>query len=371
MAITFLKRGRAAQDAHEKAEKEAEVRAAQNKVRRFWVPKDGETTITFLDGKLNSDGLLDVVSYHEHRVFANGHWRNFFPCTAAEEPCPICEQDNQPTLVTVFSVLDHSKWKDRSGKVHRHERKLFVAKRDTVKRLQKLASKRGGLAGWRVSVSRLGDRSPEVGTDFDFVEKVNLKALAAELKLKPDDVRPFDYDEVIPYFSADELRDAGFGGHVVGQQDTRALRKQGKAQTTDDDDDDDDAFTSRSLSKKKAKPVEDDEDDDAFEDADGEEADDEDDAPPAKAKAKAKKKAKPVVVDDEEDEDEDEDEAPSAARAPWRSGKKKAVSVPDDEDDDASDDEDDEDEAPAPKAVKKAAKKVKKPVESDDEDDDL
>ena len=262
MGITFLKRGKEAQEAHVKADVEAEIRSKQRGPRRFWVPKDGESIITFLDGALTPEGLLDVVSYNEHRKFLNGSWRNYFPCVAAQEPCPICQEDNQATLVTLFTVIDHTKWKDRNGKTHQNERKLFVAKRDTVKRLQKMAAKRGGLIGWRVSIGRVGDRSPEVGTDFDFVEKVDLKAMGKELKLKPDDLKPFDYDTVVPYFTADELRELGFGPHVVGQHDAPKLKKAVKkpAKAKDDDDDDDDVV----------------DDDDSVFDDDGDDDDDDD-----------------------------------------------------------------------------------------------
>lgn len=243
MAISFLKRGKEAQEALAKADAEQEVRAAQRSVRRFWVPKDGESIITFLDGVLTPDGVLDVVTFNEHRVHMNGSWRNYFPCTAATEPCPLCQQNSPSSQVTLFTVIDHTKWKDRNGKVHQHERKLFVAKRDTLKRLQKMASKRGGLVGWRVSVGRVGERSPEVGTDFDFMERQDLSELQASLKLKAEDMQPFDYDKVVKYYDADELRELGFGAAVVGQHDTAKVKpttKKSKAKVEDDDDDADD-----------------------------------------------------------------------------------------------------------------------------------
>ncbi len=383
MGVSFLKRGRAAQEAFAKAEAEAEVRNAQGKARRFWVKDGEEAVITFLDGKLTSEGLLDAVQFNEHKAQLNGSWRNYFPCTAGEEPCPLCQQNNHASLVSLFTVLDHRKWKDRAGKVHRHERKLFVAKRDTFKRLQKFASKRGGLVGWQVSISRLGERTPEVGTDFDFIEQHRLKDLAVELKLKPEDCKPFDYDEVIRYYTADELRDMGFGQHVVGQHDTQVLRKKSKRVVEDDEDEDDDDDRFSSRAKVKGRAADDDDDDDqpvarkakrVVEDEDDDDDspfvkkgkrpvaddDDDDDIPPAKKSrrvvdeddedepAPAKKKRAPAPVDDDDDDEpaprkkkavveEDDDDEPAPAKRKIRFGKKRKVV--DEDDGDAEDDD--------------------------------
>src|SRR6188508_1757906 len=141
MTISFLKKGRAAQDAQEKADVEVEARIAQRSARRFWVPQNGKGSVTFLDGALTSDGVVDRVSYNEHRVRLRGSDFNFFPCVAENEPCPLCDDNNLYSFVNIFTVIDHAKWTDRNGKTHQHERRLFVAKRDTMKRLQKNASK--------------------------------------------------------------------------------------------------------------------------------------------------------------------------------------------------------------------------------------
>lgn len=317
MAVSFLKRGKAAQEAMAQADKEAEVRAKQRGARRFWVPNDGESVITFLDGDLNEDGLLVPVTYWEHRLNLNGSWRNYFPCTGGQDPCPLCEQDSPKSLVSLFTVLDHTRWKDRTGKTHSNERKLFVAKRDTIKRLQKMATKRGGLTGWRVSIGRVGERAPEVGTDFDFIEHQDLDELAVELKLKPADIQPFNYDEVIPYYTADELRDMGFGTHVMGQHDTKKLRKASK-KVVDDDEDDESDF----------------EEDDA--------------PPPPKKTALAKAKVKVAAEPDFEDDSEDEDDSPLPSKkkpvkaAPTKKVVKKPVALDDDEDSDDSASSDDD-----------------------------
>jgi hypothetical protein len=283
--VSFLKKGREAHEAARRAEMDAEKREKSREARRFWVAQDNETQVTFIDGHLSSDGLLDIVSFNEHRVFRNGHWRNFFPCTADSEPCPICEGGDHPALVSLFTVLDHTKWKDKNGKWHQHERRLFVAKRDTLKRLQKAATKRGGLAGWTVTIGRVGSKSAEVGTDFEFEEQHDLKELAGELKLKPEDLKPFNYDEILIYYTADELREMGFGNGVsrTARHDSDHLRSQAKKAAVADDDADEPS-----------------------EDEDEEEAQAAPAVKPKRTTVFGKKKTPAVVAEDDSDDDDDD-----------------------------------------------------------------
>lgn len=208
--LKFIKRGQEAKEIAEKEEAKAELRA-KGKVFRFWLPKDASSTITFLDGDLDPSGLLDIPFIHEHQVNMNGSWDNHFICTQDEEPCPICEGGAAPSYVGLFTVIDHSEYvSKKDGKKHKDNVKLFVAKRDTVKQLQKLAVKRGGLRGCTFDVSRTGDKSPSVGNMFDFTEKVSENALKSTYKEKAIAV---NYEEYLTahYLPAKELRKLGFG----------------------------------------------------------------------------------------------------------------------------------------------------------------
>jgi hypothetical protein len=210
--MSFLKKGKAAHAALEKAEAQAEA-AAKNRAFRFWLPDKGQTSITFLDGDLDADGMLDIPMYYEHQVFMNGHYRNWFACVAEDEPCPICEGGDTPMLVGCLTVIDHSEFKDKQGKVRKDEKRLFVAKRKTIQQLQLIAAKRGGLTGCLFDVARTGDKEANVGNMFDFTEKV----APAQLKKKyKENAEPFEYEEVIPHPSAKELRALGFGTTGVG-----------------------------------------------------------------------------------------------------------------------------------------------------------
>ncbi len=213
MAVSFLKKGTAAHKEIAKQDKIMEEKK-KNNVYRFWLPEDKETQITFLDGNLNDDGLIDVTMYYEHQVHMNGNWRNWFVCIGEDEPCPICEGGDTASLVGAFTIIDHTPYTDKNGKDHKDEIKLFVAKRDTIKLLQKKATKHEGLAGVKFDVSRTGDKSPNVGSSFDFVDKTPVAQLIKKYKLQTKG--PLNYGEVIIYRNAKELKELGFGSVGVG-----------------------------------------------------------------------------------------------------------------------------------------------------------
>lgn len=240
MAVSFMKKGKAAHAMMDKAEAEAAAKKAslQNQARRFWIPQDKETQITFLDGSLDDEGVLEAVTFWEHQLKISGDWRNWFPCTQVEEPCPICEGGETPYLVALFTIIDHSEYKDNKGVTHKNQKRLFACKRETFRRLQKIAAKRGGLAGITFDVSRGGDKSASVGDSFDFVEKRTLSAIQKAYGLDKETVAPFVYDEVITYRTAKELRKLGFGdtSKPMGSDDADTVADQGGGKTANYED---------------------------------------------------------------------------------------------------------------------------------------
>jgi hypothetical protein len=208
----FLMTGDAAKQAKIEAEAKAEAAKAEaGKLWRFRISEDDpeDHRITFLDGTLDEDGTLEAPMWHEHTLQLGGNWKNV-PCTAKEEPCPICANNENPSLVAGFTVIDHTPFTIKNGpnagKTVEHSRKLFVAKRTTYAQLQKLASKNGGLVGLTFDVSRNGDKSPAVGNMFDKVSKDTL----ADLKKEYGEIaEPADFIEEITYYTRDELIELG------------------------------------------------------------------------------------------------------------------------------------------------------------------
>lgn len=222
--VSFMKKGEAAKQKYTQAEAASEERRNDgNRMRRYYISEGKESNITFLNGKIDEDGLLDWPLFDEHKIRVNGEWNNYV-CTADKDPsqpCPICEKGDKPSLVGVGTVIDHTPYTvqkgPNAGKVYANQRRLFVAKMHTMKQLQALAKKRGGLAGCNFDVTRVGDKSAGVGSDFDFQHKFKtLSEIADKYGLKPEDVLPADAEHEIRYRTPEELIALGVGKAVVG-----------------------------------------------------------------------------------------------------------------------------------------------------------
>lgn len=234
-APSFLMKGKRARSAWKRANTEHKSRQEEidNRVYRFYMRTGDEAKITFLTGKLDADGILDVPLISEHNLHLHGHYRNWFRCTDhggdGSEPCPICEGGDSSYVAGVFTIMDHTKWKDRKNVWHEHEIKLYIVKREGLNLLQRYATKRGGLVGTSWEVGRAGDNSPNTGNSFDFLSKNSPKKLVEVFGKKGITVKPIDYKTALPYYDAAELRKRGFGGSApVGSEDDWS---------SDDDDD--------------------------------------------------------------------------------------------------------------------------------------
>lgn len=236
MAIKWLKQGAASADLAKKEAAAVELRKeTQGKLWRFWL-KDGEdAALTFVDGDLSAEGFLLPPRYYEHNIKLNGQFGNTFVCPEQTDPssghkCPLCEQGDKPSLVALFTIIDHRSY-TKDDKTYTNQRRLLVAKAPSFEMLNKLAIKRGGLAGARFDVSRTGDKSANIGSMFDFTEKLEIDVLKKKyMRTYKDkdgkevtvcDFEPANYEEEIVFKGEDELRKLGFGksgvaGNVSG-----------------------------------------------------------------------------------------------------------------------------------------------------------
>lgn len=221
---SFMKRGAKAQGEMKRAEVRAKERAdASKSLYRYWMRPGDSRRITFLDGKLDADGMLDVGYFYEHCVPDGGKFANVMctlknddPSTGRSESCPICEAGDEPAYVAAFTVLDWEPWEDREGKEHEYRRRLYVPKFKTLKKLQtkatRLAEKEGtdGLVGVTFDVTRSSDRSERVGDDFELVECMSIEQLQEELE-KPEDALPADYGQEaeLRWRTPEEIEDLG------------------------------------------------------------------------------------------------------------------------------------------------------------------
>lgn len=227
---SFMKRGAAARKALEEDEARAAQRQAEiGKAWRFYIPKDklGEDfKVTFLDGDLDEDGMLDLLAWDEHTVMNEGKPEQYV-CTADNEPCPLCHAGNRSSYVAAFTIIDHSEYEirkgDRKGQIITNEKKLYVVKRSTIGKLQKFATKTGGLRGAQFQVSRSSKDSPNCGDMFmlecQFDEAELTEMFAGEKGDKKGEGEghlPLDYEKEVPYRDAKTLVKLGVAGAVDG-----------------------------------------------------------------------------------------------------------------------------------------------------------
>lgn len=237
--MNFLKTGAAA--VHAAMEKDDIERASRFKPFRFWIERGEETRFTFLDGGIESGVLVPGVAFLEHMLKKTGS-KGFdnICCVQEEEDCPICLDGDRPSLVFAMTILDHTEWKDKDGKLHEHQRRLFVCKGDTFKMLQMKAMKPTpgtsetapmGLQYVTFNVGRVGEKSPGVGNVFDFVARTNLDTLVKLTKMTAEDLQPLDYTKAITVLKADDLRKIGHGQgskSALGSADSKALGGEAK-----------------------------------------------------------------------------------------------------------------------------------------------
>jgi len=207
---------------------------SKGKMFRFSLKKGEEALITFVDGELNADGYLIPPRFYEHTVYVGDRFQNFV-CPEKTAPhlggkCPICAAGEKVSLVSLFTVIDHRQVPSKDGtKVYKDMPRLFVAKPRTFEMLNKMAIKRGGLAGCTFSVSRSDSQtSAGVGDMFDFDKKSSVSELQEKFMHEVVDPKtnqkstvtyfvPADYEKELTFYTNEELVKLGFGAPLPAQ----------------------------------------------------------------------------------------------------------------------------------------------------------
>ena len=258
MTVSWMKKGA---DSVLVAKQEAvaqEIRKEEaSGMYRFWLNIGEMCKITFVDGDLDEKGFLVPGRFYEHHLMLNGQWGNNFVCPEKTAPqlgehCPICATGDRPALLSVFTIIDHRQGVSKAkGTPYKDTPKLFVAGTQTMEILNKIAVKRGGLAGATFEVSRTGEKSPRVGTMFDFEGKTPIEELVKQYT--KEEVNPqtnkkelksyfvvADYEKEIIFRTGEQLAALGFGAAPVsgyGAASAAAVSHQGQVagpgETTD------------------------------------------------------------------------------------------------------------------------------------------
>jgi hypothetical protein len=187
--------------------------------RRFYMKPGADATIVFLDGD-NSDDE-PIGNYKEHQFESTtGRWPNFASCTGAAGGCVFCKAGVRAYDAWPLTIIQiKPTWTDRDGNEHKNQRKLLIAKKESMQRLLRQIEKREGLAGTVWSIYRSNQRAYTIGDDWEFDKKIGgdeemtgkerRRAIAKKLEIDIDKCERIDYREELKPMTAEELEAAG------------------------------------------------------------------------------------------------------------------------------------------------------------------
>ena len=128
-----------------------EIEARKAAAKGSYIPavylKDGENSrLRFVDE-------APVITCYQHTINRGGRFRSF-TCMNTDE-CPACAAGQNRSFRAVYRVYVES-FKDKQGKMHKNECRLFLANSRTFESLKTIALKKGLTSRW-CDISREGE----------------------------------------------------------------------------------------------------------------------------------------------------------------------------------------------------------------------
>jgi len=184
---------------------------------RHRTPVGATSNVVFVDE--------DPITFKEHRLWLNNRMTTL-TCRRGFGRCATCEQGDEPVYVGALTIIDLEPMdkfgnpaKTKKGVVIGPQKRLFIARSSTMKKLEK-RRKKYGLAGQRYEIERSKDNSPAEGDDFEHEGEYDLSKLKTH-DGKAMDVSVIDYELYLKPKSEDEmvgiLRQIGFGEILPAQ----------------------------------------------------------------------------------------------------------------------------------------------------------
>lgn len=176
-----------------------EERKKNRAPNRVWLKEMSSKSVIYLD----EEGF----SFMEHNV-ENGRRFEQFTCLGPNNGCPICASGNKPYQVTVFTVIDLTRWVDKKDQVHENEKIIHALKANNAFSLLEKKKRWGGLTGMKVIISRKDSKDASAGSDF---EPAMNGGRIIKYKLDPinkEEHRPFDYVSIYAPKTAEYIRQA-------------------------------------------------------------------------------------------------------------------------------------------------------------------
>jgi hypothetical protein len=214
MDLNFLKRGTAAV---KELENPAFVPGSGGKVFRFYLKKDQNAMLTFLDGAMvplsetGGEMVFDVPGAYEHSFMVDGRVADFICTMEREGTCPLCYDKKNRYYSLFFSVIDHRKNVSAQGRVYEYNKRILAVGKDSYKRLLMFLAEHinpeKGMVGLQISALKTATKSSQIGDFFKFKSYVNLQDLASQ----GIDVTPLDFSKELVYRDVASLEGLGYG----------------------------------------------------------------------------------------------------------------------------------------------------------------
>lgn len=221
--MNFLKSGDEGRKFFEEEKQRQKEQAEQGNVRewRFKLSPSSTGYIVFLDN-------IDVfLLEHQYSKTVNGktNYYNYETCIRdIEGECPLCDNGNNASLVSVASIIDFTEYTKKDGTKTGPRKKIIVLKKGGTERFLRKQEKQGGLKYKKFEMYRSSDQKGEAtGTDAEFEKEVDpevLKKFCPEGTDPNEWIKPFDYNELFKPKSAQEIRQLIGISEPVGSSET-------------------------------------------------------------------------------------------------------------------------------------------------------
>ena len=196
----------------EKQRQASEERKNQKQMPfRFFTP-DGKTRQIII-----CDDKPDFFRYEHAMKGSTGKFNLFTGCVKENDNCPVCESLGKESYYAMYlTVIDLTPFKTRDGTTIEFSRKLMVVKPAQQKKIIRLYRKEKTLRGMILDMTRDGEMAASIGNDIEFVDFADEKEMESYTRSWKDRDgkkhtencdEPFDYDDLFPEQTADELRE--------------------------------------------------------------------------------------------------------------------------------------------------------------------
>lgn len=203
------------QQEHQKLDARREASSAMAKMPyRFWVPAGESKEIVIVD-----EGITFARNEHACKNPRTQRFDLFLPCIAEHANCPACatHPDKQPYFAAFLTVLDLSEYEDQqTGETVYFSKRLLEIKPMQQKKFMRLQQQHGSLRGMVLTMTRDSKKDARIGNDIEFNGEVlsdeDLEQYVREYTDRQDKVQtvigyePFDYEELFPDMSEEQLR---------------------------------------------------------------------------------------------------------------------------------------------------------------------